>query len=54
MESVKAIRKLQAVAQLRSFQLAMGRGVTGKWEWHDLVTTEYRKSLTKDEAKRQA
>ncbi|TRM58720.1 CNH domain-containing protein [Schizophyllum amplum] len=54
MESVKAIRKLQAVAQLRSFQLAMGRGVTGKWEWHDLVTTEYRKALTKDEAKRQA
>ena len=32
----------------------MGKGITGKWEWHDLVSTELRESLPKKEAKRQA
>ncbi|KAG5219568.1 Dbl domain-containing protein [Salix suchowensis] len=49
-----ALKGLQSVAQLRTFQSAMGRGVTGKWEWHDLVSAEARKALTKDVIKRQS
>ena len=52
--AIKAIKNLQTVAQLRTFQSAMGRGAPGKWEWHDLVSTELRKSLSKEEAKRQS
>ncbi|KAJ7460820.1 signal transducer [Mycena latifolia] len=54
MEAVGAIRNLQSVAQLRTFQSAMGRGAPGKWEWHDLVATEVRKALPKEEQKRQS
>lgn len=54
LEAVQAIKNLQSIAQLRTFQTAMGRGPTGKWEWHDLVSTELRESLPKKEAKRQA
>jgi hypothetical protein len=54
MEAVEAIKNLQTVAQLRTFQSAMGKGVTGKWEWHDLVATDVRKSMTKEESKRQS
>jgi RHO1 GDP-GTP exchange protein 1/2 len=54
LEAIQAIKNLQSVAQLRTFQTAMGKGPTGKWEWHDLVSTEIRKSLTKEEAKRQS
>ncbi|KAG8813242.1 hypothetical protein FRC18_002604 [Serendipita sp. 400] len=32
----------------------MGRGPTGKWEWHDVVPKEVRNAMTKQEAKRQA
>jgi hypothetical protein len=54
MEAIEAIKNLQTVAQLRTFQSAMGKGLTGKWEWADLVPTEIRKSLTKEENKRQS
>ena len=54
MEAIGAIKNLQTVAQLRTFQSAMGKGVTGKWEWPDLVPVEIRKSLTKTENKRQS
>ncbi|KAJ7708817.1 Dbl-like domain-containing protein [Mycena rosella] len=54
MEAVGAIRNLQSVAQLRTFQSAMGRGTPGKWEWHDLVATEVRKAMAKEEQKRQS
>ncbi|KAF8892159.1 Dbl-like domain-containing protein [Infundibulicybe gibba] len=54
MVAIKAIKNLQTVAQLRTFQSAMGRGITGKWEWHDLVSTEVRRSFTKEESKRQS
>ncbi|KAK0436935.1 CNH domain-containing protein [Armillaria borealis] len=54
MEAIEAIKSLQTVAQLRTFQSAMGKGTPGKWEWHDLVSTEIRKSLPKEEAKRQS
>lgn len=52
-EAIEAIRKLQSVAQLWTWQAAMGKGPTGKMEWFNLVTEEYRKSLPKKEAKRQ-
>jgi RHO1 GDP-GTP exchange protein 1/2 len=50
----EAIRTLQCVAQLRTFQVAMGKGTPGKWEWHDLVPPELLKRLSKQEAKRQS
>ncbi|KAF8972796.1 Dbl homology domain-containing protein [Flammula alnicola] len=39
-EAIAVIQNLQNVAQLRTFQSAMGKGSTGKWEWHDLVSPE--------------
>ncbi|KAK6978137.1 CNH domain-containing protein [Favolaschia claudopus] len=54
MEAVGAIRNLQSVAQLRTFQAAMGKGTPGKWEWHDLVAEDVRKALPKEEQKRQS
>ncbi|RDB18445.1 Rho1 guanine nucleotide exchange factor 1 [Hypsizygus marmoreus] len=53
-EAIESIKKLQSVAQLRTFQSAMGRGAAGKWEWHDLVSPEIRAGLSKKEAKRQS
>ena len=52
--AITAIKNLQTVAQLRTFQSAMGRGQPGKWEWHDLVSIELRQGLPKEEAKRQS
>ncbi|KAF8159386.1 CNH domain-containing protein [Crassisporium funariophilum] len=53
-EAIAAIENLQNVAQLRTFQSAMGKGSTGKWEWHDLVSSDTRMSFTKEESKRQS
>ncbi len=53
-EAIETIKSLQSFAQLRTFQTAMGKGAPGKWEWHDLVSHEFLKSLPKKEAKRQA
>ncbi|KAK1225868.1 Rho guanine nucleotide exchange factor [Marasmius sp. AFHP31] len=53
-EAIDSIKDLQTFAQLRTFQLAMGKGAAGKWEWHDLVSTELRKKMKKEEAKRQS
>ncbi|KAF5373357.1 hypothetical protein D9615_007366 [Tricholomella constricta] len=53
-QAIDAIKNLQSVAQLQTFQSAMGRGAPGKWEWHDLVSTEVRQALPKKEAKRQS
>ncbi|KAG5653612.1 hypothetical protein H0H81_011984 [Sphagnurus paluster] len=53
-QAIGAIKSLQSVAQLRTFQSAMGRGTPGKWEWHDLVSPQLRESLPKHEAKRQS
>jgi hypothetical protein len=54
MKAIEAIKNLQTFAQLRTFQSAMGKGITGKWEWPDLVSVEIRKYLTKEEQKRQS
>ncbi|EGN96888.1 hypothetical protein SERLA73DRAFT_58376 [Serpula lacrymans var. lacrymans S7.3] len=53
-EAIHAIKNLQGTAQLQTFQTAMGRGPTGKWEWHDLVSKDLREGLSKQEAKRQS
>ena len=53
-EAIEAIKNLQNVSQLRTFQTAMGKGPTGKWEWHDLVSIDLRQGLPKEEAKRQS
>ncbi|KAJ7623683.1 signal transducer [Roridomyces roridus] len=53
-EAIGAIKNLQSVAQLRTFQTAMGKGAPGKWEWHDLVAPEVRTALPKEEQKRQS
>lgn len=53
-EAIEAIKKLQSVAQLWTWQSAMGKGNMGKLEWHNLVSEEFRKSLPKKEAKRQS
>jgi len=53
-QAINAIRDLQNVAQLRTFQTAMGKGPTAKWEWHDIVSNDIREELSKAEAKRQS
>jgi len=53
-EAIAAIKNLHNVAQLRTFQSAMGKGVTGKWEWHDLLSPDMRKTFTKGESQRQS
>ncbi|KAG6879934.1 hypothetical protein C0992_009290 [Termitomyces sp. T32_za158] len=52
--AIDAIKNLQAIAQLATFQSAMGRGAPGKWEWHDLVSAETIHKHPKGEIKRQA
>jgi hypothetical protein len=53
-EAVEAIKNLQQVAQLRTFQSAMGKGFTGKLDYNDLVSKEMIKGLSKNEIKRQS
>ena len=53
-EAIDAIKSLQQVAQLRTFQSAMCKGFTAKWEWNDLVSREMIKGLSKEEIKRQS
>lgn len=53
-EAIEAIKKLQTVAQLWTFQTAMNKGPSGKLEWYNLVPEEVRKAMPKKEAKRQS
>ena len=54
-EAIEAIKNLQSIAQLRTFQSAMGKGAPGKWEWHDIVPVEIiKEKFSKKEAKRQS
>ncbi|EIW59849.1 Dbl domain-containing protein [Trametes versicolor FP-101664 SS1] len=52
-EAIDAIKKLQGVAQLWTWQSAMGKGPSGKLDWHNLVPEEVIASLSKQEIKRQ-
>ena len=54
LQAIEAMKGLQTAAQLRTFQSAMGRGPTGKWDWVDLVGQDVRKQIGKEEAKRQS
>ena len=54
LEAIHAIKQLQTDAQLRTFQAAMCKGPTGKFEWFDLTPEEVREGMTKQEQKRQA
>ena len=53
-EAITAIQNLQNVAQLWTFQSAMGKGSTGKWEWEDLVSPEERAKFSREESRRQS
>ncbi|KIM44432.1 hypothetical protein M413DRAFT_442414 [Hebeloma cylindrosporum] len=53
-EAIAAIQNLQNDAQLRTFQSAMGKGSTSRWEWHDLVSQDAMVRCTREEVKRQS
>jgi hypothetical protein len=53
-EAIDVIRDLQNVAQLQTFQSAMSKGSTSKWEWHNLVSLDKRQGFTKEEINRQS
>lgn len=53
-EAIEAMKNLQGVAQLKTFQMAMCRGPTEKYEWYDLVPEDVRNGIPKQVAKRQA
>lgn len=53
-EAIEAMRNLQSIAQLKSFQMAMGKGPASKFEWHTLVPEDVRNGIPKQVAKRQA
>ena len=53
-EAIEAMRNLQSVAQLKAFQVAMGKGPTGKFEWHNLVPEDVRNGIPKQVAQHQA
>ena len=52
-EAIQAIRRLSTVAQLLTFQTAMLRGPTAKFEWEDMVPEDVRATFSKKESKRQ-
>lgn len=53
-EATEAMRNLQSMAQLKTLQMAMGKGPTEKLEWYNLVPEEMRNGIPKQVAKRQA
>ena len=53
-KAVEAMRDVQGVAQLKTFQRAMGRGPTRTFEWYNLVPEDVRREIPKQVAKRQA
>ncbi|KAF8159396.1 CNH domain-containing protein [Crassisporium funariophilum] len=53
-EAIEAIKNLHSMAQLRTWQSAMGKGTASKYEWHDIVPTEIREQFDKKEMKRQS
>jgi len=53
-EATEAMRNLQSIAQLNTFQMAMGKGPAGTYEWHNLVSEDVRNGIPKQVANRQA
>lgn len=54
LEAVHSFKNLQAACVLQTFQHAMCRGPTGKFEWHNLVSEDVRAGISKAEQKRQS
>ncbi|EJD07469.1 Dbl domain-containing protein [Fomitiporia mediterranea MF3/22] len=54
LEAIQAIKQLQLVAQLRTFQAAMGKGPTANIDYATLVPEEAKNAMSKQEMKRQA
>ena len=52
-EAIEAMSILPGIAQLKTFQMAMGKGPTGKFEWHSLVPEDVRNGIPKQVAKHQ-
>jgi len=53
-EAIEALKNVQDAAQLRTFQAAMGKGITARWEWRNLVSLGLRRNITDDESRRQS
>ncbi|KAL0576451.1 Rho guanine nucleotide exchange factor [Marasmius crinis-equi] len=62
-EAIEAMKALQDLAQMRTFQTSMGRGPAGKWEWcelvnggkgGDIIAKAEELGITKKECKRQS
>ncbi len=53
-EAMQAINKLSVFTQLRTFQTAMGKGPTGRFEWYNLVPADELTTISKQERKRQS
>jgi RHO1 GDP-GTP exchange protein 1/2 len=54
LEAIEALKNLQDSAQLQTFQAAMGKGVTGRWEWQNLVSSGLRRKISDEESRRQS
>lgn len=53
-EAIEALNNLQDAAQLQTFQAAMGKGITGRWEWQNLVSPNLMRNISDEESKRQS
>ena len=53
-EAIDALKNLQDAAQLQTFQAAMGKGITARWEWQNLVSPGLRRTFTEEECRRQS
>ena len=52
--AIETMRNVQGAARLMAFQMAMGKGPTSRFEWHDLVLEDARNGIPKQASKRQA
>ena len=52
-KAAEAMRDIQGVAQVKTFQRAMGKGPMGRFEWHNLVPVDVRSQIPKQMVKRQ-
>lgn len=53
LEAIEALKNLQNAAQLQTFQAAMGKGLTSRWEWQNLVSPGLRRNISDEENRRQ-
>jgi hypothetical protein len=53
-EAIEALKNLQDAAQLRTFQAALGKGITGRWDWQNLVSPGLMRDVPEGETRRQS